>query len=147
MQQAADPARKHAAEGDIARGRLDQKQLYRCRLSPDELLAQLRLKNVRDLSEVDWAILEQSGQLSVFLKNGEPEEKNESAKHGAQEESPGLSLPLIVNGTWHKSNLTRLSVTKKAVRKTLGGRRITDVLLYTSDGKKKETVVFRDKEL
>ena len=52
----------------IRSGELDQKELGRLRISISELLSELRLKNVSKIEDVDYAILEQNGQLSVFLK-------------------------------------------------------------------------------
>lgn len=52
----------------ICRGRLDQKELLRNRLSFEEVLAGLRQQGVADPEEVDYAILEKNGQLSVILK-------------------------------------------------------------------------------
>lgn len=52
----------------IRKGEIDPGEMSRMRISMDELLSQLRLKGVGDLRDVDYAILEQSGQLSVLLK-------------------------------------------------------------------------------
>ena len=122
----------------IANGILDQRQMYKCRISPDELLAELRLKDVGDPSAVEWAILEQSGRLSVILK------KNED---GSPEKAPALSLPLIVGGTVHRTNLDRFGISMKALKQSLGKKKIRDVLLCTSDGVESKTLIFRDKRL
>ncbi len=37
-------------------------------MSMEELFAELRLKDIYDISEVEYAILEQNGQLSVTQK-------------------------------------------------------------------------------
>ena len=42
------------------------------RLSLDDLLCELRLKDISSLSDVDYAILEPNGKLSVFPKNASP---------------------------------------------------------------------------
>ena len=118
----------------IAGGVLDQKQLIRCRISPDELLAQLRLKDVADLSQVDYAILEQTGQLSVFLKSGE------NGKNGK------LSLPLIVNGAIFRKNLKRFSLTVPALKRHLAGVPIKNVLLYAENEDGKSVLIEKDRE-
>ena len=38
------------------------------RLSLDELMSQLRLKDISDISDVEYAILEENGQISVIPK-------------------------------------------------------------------------------
>ena len=50
----------------IKKGKLDMKELSRLRLSVAELMSELRLKGVSSLDEVDYAIVEDNGQLSVF---------------------------------------------------------------------------------
>ncbi len=52
----------------IRDGMLDQKQLARLRYTVDDLLEALRQKNVFDISEVQYAIAETDGTLSVLLK-------------------------------------------------------------------------------
>ena len=51
----------------IANGTIDQKALKKLRMTVDDLLETLRLKNVFDLSNVQYAIVETNGQLSVLL--------------------------------------------------------------------------------
>ena len=53
----------------IRKGQVDPSALSKARISPDELLAQLRLKGCADPSKVDYALLEQNGQFSVVLKS------------------------------------------------------------------------------
>ena len=50
----------------IRRGRLDQKEMMKNRISPDELLSELRQSGYADLSEVAYAIIEQDGRLTVI---------------------------------------------------------------------------------
>jgi uncharacterized membrane protein YcaP (DUF421 family) len=47
-------------------GRLDQKEMMRNRISPDELMSELRQNGYTDLSEVAYAIIEQDGKLTVI---------------------------------------------------------------------------------
>lgn len=50
----------------IRRGKLDQGEMRRNRLTVDELLEALRGQGISDLQEVKYAVLETSGQLSVL---------------------------------------------------------------------------------
>ncbi len=52
----------------IDRGVVNFKEMLRQRYNLDDLLTQLREKGVKSLEEVDYAILETSGKLSVFKK-------------------------------------------------------------------------------
>lgn len=53
----------------IKHGVIDQREMMRQRYSIDDLMFQLRDKNVGSVSEVEFAILENSGVLTVFKKN------------------------------------------------------------------------------
>ena len=50
----------------IGNGRISQRNLARTRVTLDELTGQLRAQGVMDLGEVNYAILETNGQISVF---------------------------------------------------------------------------------
>ena len=52
----------------IKEGILNQNELAKQRMSINELLSELRLKDIDDISKVDYAIIEPNGKLSVFEK-------------------------------------------------------------------------------
>jgi len=52
----------------IKRGEIDKKALAKCRFNADELNMMLRNKDIFDITEVDYAILETSGKLTVLKK-------------------------------------------------------------------------------
>lgn len=52
----------------INRGKINFKEMVRQRYNIDDLLTQLREQHVRSIEEVDYAVLENSGKLSVFIK-------------------------------------------------------------------------------
>jgi uncharacterized membrane protein YcaP (DUF421 family) len=60
-------------EGDpvivIERGEPIQRNLHRNRITLEELAAQARLQNIAHLSDVEWAVLETSGQISFIKKS------------------------------------------------------------------------------
>lgn len=53
----------------IASGKINYKEMVKQRYSLDDLLISLRQKEIRDLSEVEYAFLEPNGELSVFKYN------------------------------------------------------------------------------
>jgi len=53
----------------INRGRINFKEMVKQRYNIDDLLTQLREKHIRSIEEVDYAVLETSGKLSVFKKD------------------------------------------------------------------------------
>lgn len=53
----------------INNGMINYKEMVKQRYNMEDLMTQLREKGIRSLEEVDFAILESSGNLSVFKKN------------------------------------------------------------------------------
>ena len=53
----------------INNGRIQVKEMLKQRYNLDDLLTQLREKSVKSISEVEYAVLETSGKLSVFKKD------------------------------------------------------------------------------
>lgn len=53
----------------IYKGRLLQKELLENRISINELMAELRCQGVGDIQEVEYAIIEQNGSLSIIKKS------------------------------------------------------------------------------
>lgn len=53
----------------INKGRINFKEMIEQRYNIDDLLTQLREKHIRSIEEVDYAVLETSGKLSVFKKD------------------------------------------------------------------------------
>ena len=53
----------------IAKGVIDYKKMRKVRISLEELISQLRQNGIFDMCEVDYAILEENGKMSVIPKN------------------------------------------------------------------------------
>ena len=53
----------------VARGTIDFKMMKKVRISLEELVSQVRQNGIYDLNEVDYAILEENGKMSVIPKN------------------------------------------------------------------------------
>lgn len=77
----------------IEKGKINFKEMVRQRYNLDDLLTQLRSRSIKSLEEVDYAILETSGKLSVFPKT---------------EGSSDLPLPVILDGAVQKDTLKQL---------------------------------------
>lgn len=55
----------------IRDGKIDQKQLRELRFSVDDVMESLRTSNIFDISEVQFAIVETTGKISVYSKFSE----------------------------------------------------------------------------
>ena len=72
----------------IERGKVNFKEMLQQRYNLDDLLVQLRSRGIKSIEEVDYAILETSGKLSVFKKD---DDKNRT-----------YPLPVIIDGKVQK---------------------------------------------
>lgn len=100
----------------IYKGRLLQNKLSENRISINELLSELRCQSIGDLGEVEYAIIEQNGSLSV-IKKGEND----------------MTHPIIIDGEILEETLTREgknSVWLSRVMKEKG-LRAEDIFLMT----------------
>ena len=117
----------------IDNGKILQENLKSARINLDELTGQLRAKDVLDIRTVQFAILETSGDLSVFPY---PKEKPASAKD-AGEQATGQHLPVTVveDGYLSRENLERAKKDEKWLEKVLSQHNcgIQDTFLLTVD--------------
>ncbi len=87
----------------IRHGQWDRKAMKSIPISADELISQLRLKDVTDPKEVEYAILEPNGQISVILSsNARPASAKEAS---VPVKERGIAHLLVADGKIHKKNL------------------------------------------
>lgn len=118
----------------IENGRIIEKELKRLRYNINDLLEQLRLKNMFNIYDVEYAILETSGKLSVILKSQKRPVTPEDLKLNTSYE--GLPLILIIDGVLKKNNLARANLTEDWLMdelRKLGLTRWKQVFLATLD--------------
>lgn len=53
----------------VAKGVIDIKAMKKARISLDELMCQIRQNGVYDMQQIDYAILEENGKMSIIPKN------------------------------------------------------------------------------
>ncbi len=78
----------------IERGKVNFKEMLKQRYNLDDLLVQLRNRGIKSIEEVDYAILETSGKLSVFRTD---DDKNRI-----------YPLPIIIDGKVQKDVLYQI---------------------------------------
>ena len=113
----------------IYKGRLLQKRLYENRISVNELLSELRTQGIGSIDEVEYAILEQCGSLSV-MKKGESM----------------LGHTIIIDGKIIVETVSKMGYNKAWVEKRLAEERVhlKDVLLMTVDDTGKIDIIRKD---
>ena len=83
----------------INRGKINFKEMLKQRYNLDDLLTQLRNNSIKSIEEVDYAILETSGKLSVFKKSDDP--------------NSTYPLPLILDGNVDEEVLIQINRSRR----------------------------------
>ena len=117
----------------INKGKLDQKELQRLRMSATELMSELRLKGISSVSDVDYAIVEDNGQLSVFTKKNVSPLTPEDA--GIIIRDTGMSHCVVIEGKIYEENLKLTGKSEKWVKAAAenNGASVDDIFLMTVD--------------
>lgn len=119
----------------IYRGRIDEKMLRKERFTINELEERLRGNNVVNIGDVEYAILETSGQITVIQK---PEKKTPTVEDlGINIEYEGLAYDLVIDGKVMYDNLKILKKDYEWLKKQVEkfGIKPEQALIATIDGK------------
>ncbi|MBE6037574.1 MAG: DUF421 domain-containing protein [Clostridiales bacterium] len=101
----------------VEKGELDTRELARLRITLDDLSSQLRLKNFPSLNDVDYAVLEPNGDLSVIPKYEKAAVTR--ADLGCGKKPQELPLILIADGAFCRSNLQKAGFSKESLLEQL----------------------------
>ena len=89
---------RNTIEGEVSviinRGKVNFEEMLKQRYNLDDLLTQLRSQGVKSIEEVDYAILETSGKLSVFKKSDDKDRT--------------YPLPIILDGKIQEDTLIQI---------------------------------------
>ena len=127
---------KKIVEGEptyiIYKGSLKQKALAENRFSINEVLTEMRIQGIADLSDVRYALLEQNGKLS-FLK---------------ESDSPKISRTLVVDTTPDMKVIKEAGLNMKWLNKKLAERGValSDVFLMTVNEDGEVSIIKKEKE-
>lgn len=116
----------------IERGKINRSQLEKNRLSLDDLMAELRQNGVSSPSDVEYAIMEENGSISVILK-GEKQPITQGDIGKSKKEC--LSMPIIIDGHAVTYALSHLGKDKEWLRREVLKKDlcISDIFLMTAN--------------
>ncbi len=109
----------------IERGIIIEEELRRLRYNLNDLLEQLRLKNFSNLEDIDYAILETSGQLSVI-----PKAENKPVTIKDMDFNPRIyhmPVTVIIDGRLNSDNLHKVGLSNDWLQNELKHNRIESV--------------------
>ena len=91
----------------IYRGKIDEKVMKKERYTINELQERLRGKDVFNIGDVEYAILETSGEINVILK---PEKRNPTLSDlNIKAQYEGIAYDLVLDGVIQYENLKKLN--------------------------------------
>ncbi len=117
----------------INRGKINFKEMVRQRYNIDDLLTQLREQHIKSIEEVDYAILETSGKLSVFKKKD---------NHFGD-----YPLPLILDGKIQEDTLKQIQKTEKWLQRTLTEEKVNIEDIFYAFYQEKNIFIIKKEDL
>ena len=125
----------------ISKGRINHREMMKVRISMEELISQIRQYGIFDLNEVDYAILEENGKMSIIPKahNRQPDFRS----LGLKCDDSGIMHIVISDGVLNEHSLSLLKLSPEWVRRKLSshGLEQSDVLCMTVNDTHKAVVV------
>lgn len=108
----------------IINGKLMDKKMKALRYSLSDLLEQLRVNNIFDINQVEFAVLETNGQLTVLKKS--QYDTVTASDLGISTSYIGVSTELIIYGIIIEENLKKVGLDKKWLNNQLLNRNISN---------------------
>lgn len=122
----------------ISKGKINEKELFKERYNVNDLLEQLRSMGYYNIADVEFAILETNGTLSVIPKSDKrpinPGDLNLKPQY------EGLPIPIIIDGNINETNMKEANVDMNWLKAQLAMfdvKSIDEVLLASVDAQKK----------
>jgi uncharacterized membrane protein YcaP (DUF421 family) len=95
----------------ITNGKLNFKEMIKQRYNLEDLLLQLREKEIKSIEDIEYAILENNGRLSIF-------------KYNENEKKSDIPLPLILDGKPQYDTLKILKKDEKWLNNILNNQKV-----------------------
>ena len=113
----------------IKDGKVDFTQMTKLRYSLDDLLSQLRQNGVRSIEEVDYAVLENNGELSVFQNTKE------------------YPMPIILDGKIDYETIKQIGKTEKWINNLIKNNKINVEDIFYAFYQKDRTYIIKKNDL
>lgn len=131
----------------IDKGKILDKALKKVHFDMNDLLEECRVNGYFDLNEIEYAVMECNGELSIMPKIGY---KPVTMKDlNLKEKQQGLCANVIIDGKIMKNNLKNMNKTENWLNKQLkikGYKELKNILLATLDSDEKLTVYEKNED-
>ncbi len=127
----------------IKDGVLQQKALKTLRFTIDDVLAALRQKDIFSISDVEFAVAETNGMLSVLPKAPKRALTPEAIE--GKQKNAGAAYTVVVDGIILESAIKESTVTLDEVKRKIKRENVNvkEILLMTVDKNKEYTVILK----
>ena len=120
----------------IARGQIRYDILKKQQINLDELMEEIRLAGYFDLSEIEFGILENNGQMSFLTSNKNSSSSDSNTSNNSSSQKPQLPVIYILDGEFNRNSLTSSPKGDEWIMKELKKHKINslkDVLIAMTD--------------
>lgn len=131
----------------IEKGELNVEEMKKTRLSLEELCSELRLKGVCEISQVQYAVLEKNGKLSVILK--QKHQPVTQGDFGIVQAEGGFDHALVSDGEIITENVACSGKTVEFIKdklKECGIASVEDAMLMTCNDRGDVYIIKKGKE-
>ncbi len=118
----------------IQNGKIIEKNLYKVKFTVNDLLEELRVKDIFYIDDVEFALLETSGKISILKKSDKQTVTNSDLVLTSAYQ--GLCANVIIDGKFMKDNIAMLKIDEAWILSELKKRgipSIKSILLATYD--------------
>lgn len=121
----------------IQNGQIVYQNMKKIKYDVNDLLQECRVNGCFDISEIDYAIMETNGKISILFKSDYEKVINKDMK--IKKQNKGLCACIIIDGKIMINNLKLINKTKEWLEKELNikGKKLNDILLATVDNEEK----------
>lgn len=125
-------------------GKIDQKLIKQLRFTVDDLLEALRQKDVFDISQVQYAIVETNGQMSVLLKPEFEPVVREDLKINPQQTK--LQCLVVADGQFVSQDFDICQTDKKKISQIIKNDKLKldDIMLMTIDKNGNKNIIKKE---
>lgn len=125
-------------------GKVDQKAMKSLRMSTEDLFEQLRQKDIFDIEDVAFAIIETNGKMSIMKK---PSSDIVTAKQlGVQTKYNGMQAVIVSDGEIAKYSLKFCGLNENWLYNILKNEKtkLTDIFIMTADKNKNYKIIKKE---
>lgn len=129
----------------IKNGKIIQKSLWDLRFSVDDVIEELREQNIFDIRDVEFAVVETDGKISVFKKSDRQELTPQTVSIDVESATPHILV--VSDGFLIDKELKPLGIDDRWIAKTLKDEKInlSDVFIMMINQEKDYFIVPKEK--